>query len=262
MPIIHYEGCIVGADNFQKGAWGTWHGSGARAEPGDIVFYNFPGEATYDHTGIVLKDNGSSITTIEGNTSAPGGSGSQSNGGGVFVRTRDKDGTIIGYGRPRFQKPNHEPGSFIRWGGEGQRLHGKAMHGSTLLHHHYWKKDAKGHNHPDPAAARYLRFMQLYNRAKNKAHIPYLIVSSKYTKTYSEWVKWVQVNALAKPGKRSVILESGLRSPDGHAHNYVPSFISKEYADRVLERARNMHDHDKAERIRKALLRCLMKLSI
>lgn len=49
--------------------------------PGDIVLYRF------GHTGIVESVSGDSLTAIEGNTS-PGEEGSQSNGGGVFRRTR------------------------------------------------------------------------------------------------------------------------------------------------------------------------------
>jgi uncharacterized Zn-binding protein involved in type VI secretion len=262
MPLIHYEGCSDGAAHFQSGAWGTWHGgSGAHAEPGDVVFYDFPGEARYDHTGIVVEDHGSYLTTIEGNTSPQSG-GSQSNGGGVYQKTRPKDSTVIGFGRPRFQKPHPEPVSFIRWGGEGAHVNPQSSLGSTLLHHHYFKPDHHGQEHPDPAATRYRRFMQVYNGAPNKAHIPYLVVSSRYLQTYSEWAAWVGAHPGVTPGPKSVILEKGLQSPGGHAHHYLPSFLGKNYADRVLAHARAMHDHHKAEQLRAALMGCLMKLSI
>ena len=254
MPQIHYQSCALGADAFKSGAWGTWHGGKARAEPGDIVFFNFPGEAVYDHTGIVVKDNGSTISVLEGNTSPPGGGGSQSNGGGVYLKTRPKDGTIIGYGRPRFQKAEPIDRSFIRWGGEGSRLHGKSRVGSTLLHHHYFKLDKHGHAHPDPKAERYRRFMRIYVTAANKTRIPYLIVSSRYVKTYEEWVKWVHAHPDETPGARSVLLESGLRSPHGHARHYLPSFLHKAYADRVLAHARRMRDRKKAAAIRDAVM--------
>lgn len=52
-------------------------------QPGDIVIYNF------GHTGIVESASASTITAIEGNTSASN-SGSQSNGGGVFRKVRSK----------------------------------------------------------------------------------------------------------------------------------------------------------------------------
>lgn len=51
--------------------------------PGDIVIYNF------GHTGIVESAAGETVTAIEGNTS-PGSRGSQSDGGGVYRRTRDR----------------------------------------------------------------------------------------------------------------------------------------------------------------------------
>lgn len=52
-------------------------------QPRDIIIYNF------GHTGIVESVAASTITAIEGNTSA-GEAGSQSNGGGVFRRKRSK----------------------------------------------------------------------------------------------------------------------------------------------------------------------------
>lgn len=64
-----------------------------RPQPNDIVIYNF------GHTGIVEKDNlDGTITVIEGNTSS-NDKGSQSNGGGVYRRKRDKS-KVSGYIRP------------------------------------------------------------------------------------------------------------------------------------------------------------------
>lgn len=57
--------------------------------PGDIVFFDFSGKkADTDHVGIVESVSGSTITTIEGNTSS-GSSGSQANGDGVYRRKRN-----------------------------------------------------------------------------------------------------------------------------------------------------------------------------
>lgn len=56
------------------------------AQPGDVVLFDWDGGES-DHVGIVEKNFGSYIQTIEGNTSS-GSSGSQSNGGGVYRRTR------------------------------------------------------------------------------------------------------------------------------------------------------------------------------
>lgn len=62
------------------------------AKAGDIVLFNWDGNLSVnnvsDHVGIVEKNCGSYIQTIEGNTSS-GNSGSQSNGGGVYRRTRN-----------------------------------------------------------------------------------------------------------------------------------------------------------------------------
>lgn len=61
-------------------------------KPRDIIIYNF------GHTGIVESATAGTITAIEGNTS-PGETGSQSNGGGVFRRTRGKK-LVTAYIRP------------------------------------------------------------------------------------------------------------------------------------------------------------------
>lgn len=57
------------------------------AQPGDVILFDWDGGES-DHVGIVEKNCGSYVQTIEGNTSG-GSSGSQSNGGGVYRRTRD-----------------------------------------------------------------------------------------------------------------------------------------------------------------------------
>ena len=56
-------------------------------QPGDIVLYNFSGGTSCQHIGIIESNNGSTITTIEGNTSS-GEAGSQHAGNGVWRRTR------------------------------------------------------------------------------------------------------------------------------------------------------------------------------
>lgn len=58
------------------------------AKAGDLVLFDWNGNGQPDHIGIVEKNCGSYIQTIEGNTSS-GNSGSQSNGGGVYRRTRN-----------------------------------------------------------------------------------------------------------------------------------------------------------------------------
>lgn len=57
------------------------------AKPGDVVLFDWGGDGVSDHVGIVESNNGSYLTTIEGNTSS-GNGGSQGNGGGVYRRTR------------------------------------------------------------------------------------------------------------------------------------------------------------------------------
>lgn len=57
------------------------------AQPGDLVLFDWGGDGVADHVGIVEQNNGTYLTTIEGNTSS-GQSGSQSNGGGVYRRVR------------------------------------------------------------------------------------------------------------------------------------------------------------------------------
>lgn len=57
------------------------------AQPGDLVLYDWNGNGSLDHVGIVEENNGGYITTIEGNTSS-GRTGSQGNGGVVARRTR------------------------------------------------------------------------------------------------------------------------------------------------------------------------------
>lgn len=59
------------------------------AQPGDVILFDWDPERGNgaDHVGIVELNKGSYVQTIEGNTSS-GSGGSQSNGGGVWRRTR------------------------------------------------------------------------------------------------------------------------------------------------------------------------------
>ncbi|MEU3618841.1 CHAP domain-containing protein [Streptomyces sp. NPDC006872] len=89
--------------NFFK-ARGQWISRNAAAKPGDIVFFDWDGDGVADHVGVVEKASaaGAAVATIEANTSA-GTSGSQSNGDGVYRRTRYRS-TILGFGRPAYEK--------------------------------------------------------------------------------------------------------------------------------------------------------------
>lgn len=58
------------------------------AQPGDFVLFDWGGDGSCDHIGIVELNCGGYIQTIEGNTSGSNG-GSQSSGNGVWRRTRN-----------------------------------------------------------------------------------------------------------------------------------------------------------------------------
>ena len=62
----------------------------SRAAPGDLICFDWDGDGIADHVGLVEANYGSWVQTIEGNTSS-GAAGSQSNGGGVYRRSRDWD---------------------------------------------------------------------------------------------------------------------------------------------------------------------------
>ncbi len=73
----------------------------SKPQAGDIVIYNF------GHTGILEKAGNGTVTVIEGNTSSSN-AGSQSNGGGVFRRTR-KTSLVRAYIRPLAVKTEAKP---------------------------------------------------------------------------------------------------------------------------------------------------------
>lgn len=62
----------------------------SNAAPGDLICFDWDGDGLADHVGLVEANYGSWVQTIEGNTSS-GAAGSQSNGGGVWRRSRDWD---------------------------------------------------------------------------------------------------------------------------------------------------------------------------
>jgi peptidoglycan hydrolase-like protein with peptidoglycan-binding domain len=74
---------------------GLWDESG-HYKPGDMVFFDWNGSGVAEHIGRVVTDDGSIVLTIEGNTSAEGVAGSQSDGGGVHERHRPHGPTIMG----------------------------------------------------------------------------------------------------------------------------------------------------------------------
>lgn len=80
--------------SFHKGLGQSIHG-GYRS--GDIIFFNFSGGTGASHVGVCESFDGSSITTIDGNT----GEGNDADGGAVMRRTRSKK-YIIGAYRPAY----------------------------------------------------------------------------------------------------------------------------------------------------------------
>lgn len=75
--------------------------SKASAKAGDIVMFSWDGDSSPEHVGIIETVHSTYFTTIEGNTSS-GSSGSQSNGGGVYRRTRSKS-VVCAVIRPDFK---------------------------------------------------------------------------------------------------------------------------------------------------------------
>lgn len=76
-----------------------------KAQPGDIVLFDWEGAGIADHVGIVEKNLSATtpyLQTIEGNTSGEGAMGSQRNGGGVYRRNRHIDATIRLIIRPKY----------------------------------------------------------------------------------------------------------------------------------------------------------------
>jgi hypothetical protein len=61
------------------------------AQPGDFIYFKWPGVShdPSDHVGVLVSKTSTTVTCIEGNTSA-GAAGSQNNGGGVYKRTRSR----------------------------------------------------------------------------------------------------------------------------------------------------------------------------
>jgi hypothetical protein len=89
---LGYTGYITADANAHQNGLRAVSWEDARA--GDIVVYSF------DHIGLVESVSGDTLTAIEGNTSSTS-SGSQSNGGGVFRRTRSR-GDVVTIARPDY----------------------------------------------------------------------------------------------------------------------------------------------------------------
>lgn len=96
MLILKSAGCAALGDwAKQQGIFRTYKES---AQPGDVVLFDFAGNHSYrQHVGIVVSQTGTTLTTIEGNTSVS----SNDNGGAVMRRTRYTS-QVVGYIRPRW----------------------------------------------------------------------------------------------------------------------------------------------------------------
>jgi len=99
-----------GAAAFKKA--GRWYDAQiCDPEPGDIAYFDFPGDGVerISHVGIVIKDNeDGTVWCIEGNTSGDPKK-SQRNGGEVVKKLRaykknkkNVQISIVGFGRPKF----------------------------------------------------------------------------------------------------------------------------------------------------------------
>ena len=70
-----------------------------KAQPGDIVFFQFDADAEADHVGICASNDGKKYLMVyEGNTSGDA-KGSQSNGDGVYLKKRAYS-LVMGVARP------------------------------------------------------------------------------------------------------------------------------------------------------------------
>ena len=108
---------VAGATAFKKA--GKWQDAEtATPEPGEIVFFDFPGDGVdrISHVGIVVKDKGDgTVVCVEGNTSSDK-KGDQRNGGEVCRQVRaykKKNGSkvlpskavaVVGFGKPTFKE--------------------------------------------------------------------------------------------------------------------------------------------------------------
>lgn len=72
--------------------WGRWKGKNDAVNAGDIIFYDWNGDGSSDHVGIVTANQFGTLKVIEGNKSDS-----------VSYRSISKnDGSIMGYGVPNY----------------------------------------------------------------------------------------------------------------------------------------------------------------
>jgi|GEM_PF-761260 len=100
-------------------------------QAGDIAFFDWDGDGTSDHVGIVESvDDDSTVTCIEGNT----GSNNDSNGGQVMRRKRAIK-HILSFGRPAYSgEPSPQPElGYPAWPGRYITLTSPLMSGNDVL---------------------------------------------------------------------------------------------------------------------------------
>jgi uncharacterized Zn-binding protein involved in type VI secretion len=132
----------------------------------------------------------------------------------------------------RFARVEDNASIHMHFGSELGKV-GNWSTGCTVLHHHYFIKNGSGARVPDPKATRYKRFMELYRGAANKQRIPYLVVSSKYVRSYAEWARLVDQSPGEVQKAESVIMKDKLVAAPGQAGRYLPSFVTEGFAKDV-----------------------------
>lgn len=86
-----YAACFQMINIFKK--WGRWHDKkGYTPKIGDIIFYNWDGDAVSDHVGIVSQNQFGDLSVIEGNKSDAVG----------YRNINYNNSCIMGYGSPNY----------------------------------------------------------------------------------------------------------------------------------------------------------------
>ncbi|MBL8602272.1 MAG: hypothetical protein JNK72_10160 [Myxococcales bacterium] len=90
------------------------------------------------------------------------------------------------------------------------------------------------------ASEHYKRLRSRWQAAPNKQEIPYLVVSSKYVRTYDEWIENLRLAGGGTPEPKSVIKVDKLEVAPGISHEkrYVPSFVTKGFLEQVEAKAK------------------------
>ena len=65
--ISKFSGCVDGANWFKSN--NRWHDRNYEPKAGDIIFFDWEGDGTTDHVGIVEKCENGTVYTVEGNSS-------------------------------------------------------------------------------------------------------------------------------------------------------------------------------------------------